>query len=39
MIMEAYEVEMQVFDTIIVQNILWSDQLTQVQLIQQACLC
>ena len=39
MIMEAYEVEMQVFNTIIIQNILRSDQLTQIQIIQQTCLC
>ena len=33
MIMEAYEVKMQVFNTIVIQNILRSDQLTQVQVI------
>jgi hypothetical protein len=37
MIMEANEVEMQVFNTIIIQNILWSNELTKVQIIQQAC--
>jgi len=37
MIMEANEVKMQVFNTIIIQNILWSNQLTKVQIIQQAC--